>query len=222
MMLDQIRESFWEAVLDTNRDRALDVVRRSVRRGVSPEEIVFEVVIPVLEQRGASVATTTEMNLAQHFVAAQIAAEVTDEMIPEFAQAPETAGRAIIGTAVGDLHSLGKRIVTGCLKARMIDTVDLGVNVDAERFVDAAVAHRAQVIAVSAMMLHTARGENGAVKVRQVLKERGLEQSIRLVVGGAPYRFDKNLYKVVQADAWAEDGLSGAQLIANLAREVAR
>ena len=126
----------------------------------------------------------------------------------------------VIGTAQGDLHSLGKRIVMGCLKALMVDVIDLGVNVPAERFVDEAVARDAQVIGISAMMVHTATGPGGAPKVRQLLGERGLEGRIRMVVGGAPYRFDDQLYQRVGADAWAADGVSAGQVIVDLIKEV--
>ena len=85
----------------------------------------------------------------------------------------------MIGTASGDMHSLGKRIVMGCLRARMVDVKDLGINVQPERFVDEAQAHNAEVIGISAMMVHTARGENGCLRVREILKERGLEDRIR-------------------------------------------
>jgi methanogenic corrinoid protein MtbC1 len=96
----------------------------------------------------------------------------------------------------------------------------LGVNVPAEKFVNEAVALNAQVIAVSAMMVHTARGENGAIKVRKLLKEQNLEHKIKLVVGGAPYRYDPELYKVVQADAWAENGVSAIKVIMDCIQEV--
>ena len=75
-------------------------------------------------------------------------------------------------------------------------------------------------IAISAMMVHTATGENGAHKVRQLLHDRGLEKTIKLVVGGAPYRFDGELYKAVGADAWAADGVNAGKLIVDLIKEV--
>ena len=102
-------------------------------------------------------------------------------MLEKFDHPPDIIGRVVIGTAYGDLHSLGKRIVMGCLKALMVEATDLGANVSAERFVDEAIARDAQVIAVSAMMVHTAIGDNGARKVRRILKERGLEERIKLI-----------------------------------------
>jgi methanogenic corrinoid protein MtbC1 len=221
-MLDKIIAAYNEAVFDTDRDRALKVIHDALHRGVSPEEVVFKIIIPAMEQMIKSISEDFDANLAQHFMTAQIASEVTEEMILKFEQQPSVAGHVVIGTAFGDLHSLGKRIVIGCLKAHMVDTTDLGVNVPPERFVDEAVARDATVIGISAMMLHTARGDNGCLKVRHILKERGLEDKIKIIVGGAPYRFDEDLYKVVQADSWAQDGIAAGKIIADYIKEVPR
>lgn len=218
-MLEQIIHDYNEAIFDTDRERALEVIHDAVARGVSPEDVVFKIVVPAIEQMINSISKDFDANLAQHFIASQIAAEVTDAMVVNFAAKPSCAGRVVIGTAEGDLHSLGKRIVMGCLKALMIEVHDLGVNVPAERFVDEALARDAQVIGISAMMAHTARGDNGCLRVRQILKERNLEHRIKIIVGGAPFRFDDNLYKAVGADAWAEDGLSAGRTIEALIKE---
>jgi len=219
-MLDRIVKAYNEAVFETDKDAAFAVVNAALADGMTPEEIVFKVVIPAVEEMMSNITKDPDANLAQHFMTAQIAAEVTEKMLLKFEHPPEIVGRVVIGTAHGDLHSLGKRIVMGCLKALMVGVTDLGVNVPAERFVDAAVAENAQVIAVSAMMVHTATGENGAVRIRQIMRERGLEKSLRLVVGGAPYRFDNALYKAVGADAWAPDGVNAGRVIVDLIKEV--
>jgi len=221
-MLESIIKAYNEAIFDTDRERALQVIHAALEQGVSPEDVVFKIVVPAIEQMVTSISENFDANLAQHFMTAQIAAEVTEEMLARFKSAPESVGRIIIGTAEGDLHSLGKRIVMGCLKAQMIEAVDLGVNVPAERFVDEAVARDAQVIGISAMMVHTARGEGGCRAVRRLLRERGLEKRIMIVVGGAPYRFDPELYRVVGADAWAENGIAAGRVIAGLIGEVRR
>jgi methylmalonyl-CoA mutase cobalamin-binding domain/chain len=219
-MLEQIIIDYNEAVFDTDRARALQVIHDAVALGVTPEQVVFKVVIPAIEQMIKSISEDFDANLAQHFMTSQIAAEVVEEMVSRFEQPPDLVGRIVIGTAEGDLHSLGKRIVTGCLKARMIEVFDLGVNVAPERFVEAALEHDVQVIGISAMMAHTARGENGCIRVRQILQEQGLESRFRIIVGGAPYRFEPELYKIVGADAWCEDGITAGRVIAELIREV--
>jgi trimethylamine corrinoid protein len=221
-MLKQVLNQYNEAIMDTDRDRALLVVRDALGRGISPEEVVFEIVVPAIELMMKSISENQGVSLAQHFMAAQIASEVVDDLMPRFAKTPEIVGKVVIGTAQGDFHGLGKRIVAGCLKAMMVEVVDLGLNVAPERFVDEAVAHDAQVIAISAMMVHTARGENGCRKVRQILSELGLEERIKVAVGGAPYRFDPELYRTVGADAWAENGITAGRVITDLIREVRR
>lgn len=217
-MLDSIIQAYNEAVIETDKEAAFAVVDRALASGLSAEDVVFKVVIPAVEEMMADITRDPDANLAQHFMTAQIAAEVTEKMLEKFAHPPEIVGRVVIGTAAGDLHSLGKRIVMGCLKALMVEVVDLGVNVPAEKFVDAAVDRQADVIAVSAMMVHTATGDNGARKVRQLLDERGLAGRIKLVVGGAPYRFDNDLYKIVGADGWAADGIAAGKMIVDLMR----
>ena len=219
-MIDNVIKAYNEAVFETDKEAAFEVVNNALAQGLSAEDVVFKVVIPAVEQMMANITRDPDANLAQHFMTAQIAAEVTEKMLLKFQHPPEMIGRVVIGTAAGDLHSLGKRIVMGCLKALMVDVVDLGVNVPAERFVDEAIALDAQVIAISAMMVHTATGENGCKRVRQILIERGLEDRFRLVVGGAPYRFDNELYKIVGADGWASDGISAGKMIVDLIKSM--
>ncbi len=222
MTLGTVINDYRQAVFDTDRDRALSIVRDAVESGVSPEDIVFKVVIPVVEAMMKAIAEDYDNNLAQHFMTAQISAQVTEEMLPLFATPPAIVGRAVLGTTKGDLHSLGKRIVIGCLRSLMVDAIDLGVNVAAETFVEQAVAHQAQVIGISAMMMHTAQGADGCLRVRALLAERGLEDKIRIAVGGAPFRFDPHLYRAVGADAWAPDGISAGRVIVDLIEQVRR
>ncbi len=218
-MIDRVLTAFNEAIFDTDRERALRVIREAEQEGIPPEDIVFKVVVPSIHIMMKSTSERRTPSIAQHFVAAQIASEVTETMVSRFARSPEIIGRVVIGTSVGDMHGLGKRIVSGCLKALMIEVIDLGLNVPAERFVDEAVAQNADVIGVSSMMVHTARGPSAALGVRKILKDRALERRIKLAVGGAPYRFDHDLYRTVGADAWAEDGIIAGTVISALIKE---
>jgi methanogenic corrinoid protein MtbC1 len=221
-MIDEFIRQYNEAVYDMDRDRAMLVVNTAIARGATPEEIVFQIVIPGIESMVNSISERLNTSLAQHFMASQIASQITEEMLPRFAKTPEAVGRVVMGSAHGDFHALGKRIVIGCLKALMIEVADLGLNVAPHKFVDAAVSFDAQVIGISSMMVHTARGEQGCLAVRALLKERGLEDQIRVAVGGAPYRYDPGLYKIVKADAWAEDGITAGKVITGLIKEVKR
>ncbi|MBF0185187.1 MAG: cobalamin-dependent protein [Magnetococcales bacterium] len=219
-MFHSFIKAYNDAVFDTDRESALQVIDKARAHGHSPEEIIFQLVIPAVEEMMDTLSEDPDANLAQHFMTAQIAAEVSEKMLAQFSRPPATVGRVVIGTARGDLHSLGKRIVTGCLKTMMVEVLDLGVNVPAEQFVTQAIAFDAQVIAISAMMVHTANGPEGCRKVRQLLRDQQLEHRFRLVVGGAPYRFDEQLFQQVGADAWAADGVSAGKVILNCIREL--
>lgn len=209
---------YFEAVFDTDRDRALRVIQRALDEGVTPEEVIFTIVIPGMEKMIGGMISDSLVTLSQHFIASQIAEEVTDMLIPRFKTAPEMQGHIVIGTSFGDFHGLGKKIVSGCLRAKMFQVTDVGINVRPERFVEEALSVGAQVIGISSMMVHTAIGDQGAKRVRSLLHEQGLEQRIKLVVGGAPYRFHETLYLEVGADAWGATAIEGAEIIATLIR----
>lgn len=211
---------YYEALLDTDREQALALLSRALGDGTTPEELVFAVVTPAIEKMSRDLTRDLATTLSQHFIAAQISEEAIELLLPLFSTIPEIRGNVIIGTAAGDFHGLGKKIVRGCLRAKLFAVTDLGVNVPAERFVEQALACNASIIAISAMMVHTALGADGASGVRQLLRERGLESRIKIIVGGAPFRFDENLYQSVSADAWADNGIEATRVICELMREV--
>jgi trimethylamine corrinoid protein len=216
----RVLEEYIQALFDTDKVFALQVVQNALDAGMTPEEVIFNVVIPGMERMIGGMICDSEVTLSQHFLSSQIAEEVTDRLIPLFANTPEIRGRVVIGTSHGDFHGLGKKIVAGCLKARMFAVTDLGINVTPESFVDEALAAGADVIGISSMMIHTATGDRGAKRVRQLLNERGLEGRIKILVGGAPYRYHDQLYLEVGADAWADTAAEAPAAVARLVREV--
>jgi trimethylamine corrinoid protein len=219
-MIEPVADAYREAVLDADRDRALAVVDEALESGIAPEEIVAEVVVSTIEAIFQSVTGNFELCLAQHYMASQISSEVIEAMAPRFRKNPEPLGQIVIGTSHGDVHGLGKNIVAGFLKTQMVKVLDLGLNVPAERFVDEALQNSAEVIAISSMMVHTARGEKGCLKVRRILRERSLETKIKIIVGGAPYNYDENLYKMVGADESARSALAAIPVVRRLIQEV--
>jgi len=219
-MKHKLVSAYNTAIFDTDKLEVYQVIDKALASGMLPEEIIFEIIIPAIDSMMPNISESKEVNLAQHFFASKMASEITDKMVSQFKTSPQIIGNVVIGTSTGDFHGLGKRIVCGCLNAHFIKTIDLGLNISAEKFVDEAIANNANVIAISSMMLHTATGENGCIKVREILKEKKLEDTIKLIVGGAPYRFDAQLYAAVKADAWAENGNLAGLVVTDLLKEV--
>ena len=209
-----------QAVFDTNRSKVSEIIELALAKGLSPEEVVFNIIVPSLDSMMYRLVEKGEVNLAQHFFASQIASELTEELMGKFASAPEILATIVIGTSPGDFHGLGKRIVSGCLKAHLMTVIDLGLNVAPEKFVEQAILHKANIIAISSMMYHTATGEKGCLNVRKILNECQLESKIKIIVGGAPYRFDPELYSKVQADSWGENGNMAGIVVADLMKNI--
>lgn len=219
-MENRVLDEYLTALFDTDKELALQIIQTAIDNGMTPEDAIFNIVIPGIERMIGGMISDNLVTLSQHFLASQIAEEVTDRLIPLFATAPEIQGIVVIGTSHGDFHGLGKKIVTGCLKAKMFHVLDLGINVPPERFLEEAIAANAHIIGISSMMVHTAIGEKGAKAVRRLLKEHGFENRFKIMVGGAPYRFHDLLYMEVGADAWADTAAEAPDVALKLVREV--
>lgn len=217
---DDYARAFGQALEDTDFRKAHEVVESATMAGLPAERVLFELVLPAVERMMRSASEGCEVSLAQHFLSSQIASDLAGWLIPRFKTVRGDLGRVVVGTSAGDFHGLGKTIVSGCLRAHNIHVIDLGLNVAPEVFVDRAVLVGASVIGISSMMVHTATGPRGCRGVRAILRERGLEGRIKIVVGGAPYRHNAQLYNAVEADAWAEDGLAAASVVRRVLGEV--
>ena len=102
-----------------------------------------------------------------------------------------SAGRVVLGTVHGDLHDIGKNLVGILLRGAGFEVIDLGNDVPAARFVDAAVEHGATVIGLSALLTTTMPVMKDVV---DLLRERGLAGRVKVIVGGAPV-----------SEAWARE-----------------
>lgn len=119
----------------------------------------------------------------------------------------QAKGVAVCGTVKGDLHDIGKNLVKIMLEGKGITVVDLGVDVSAEAFVDAAIENHADVICCSAL-LTTTMGE-----MKNVVEEatrRGVRDQVKIMVGGAP--LTQSFCDSIGADGYTSDAASCADL----------
>ncbi len=121
-------------------------------------------------------------------------------------------GTVVLGTIKGDLHDIGKNLVAIMLQGAGFQIVDLGVDVEPSAFVDAAVQHKASVIGMSALLTTTMTGMGEVVAAVQT---RGLRDSIRTIVGGAPV--SAAFAEEIGADAYAPDAPAAVERIRTLA-----
>jgi corrinoid protein of di/trimethylamine methyltransferase len=120
-------------------------------------------------------------------------------------------GKAIIGTVKGDLHDIGKNLVRMMIEGKGIDTLDLGVDVPADRFVRMAVEENADLVCVSALLTTTM---NQMKTVVDGFVQAGVRDRVKIMVGGAPITEEFRVR--IGADAYAPDAASAADAALNL------
>lgn len=123
----------------------------------------------------------------------------------------EPVGKAVIGTVKGDLHDIGKNLVTMMMKGAGFEIYDLGVDVEASAFIDKAEEVGADIICMSALLTTTMPSMK---EVIDLMEERGVRDKYTVMIGGAPVTDD--FAKEIGADYYTADATSAAEV----AREV--
>lgn len=111
-----------------------------------------------------------------------------------------TIGTMVIGTVKGDIHDIGKNLVTMMMEGAGFKVVDLGINNDADRFIQAVKEHQTDIIGMSALLTTTMPYMKVVI---QALKEAGLRDKVVVLVGGAPV--NAPFAEAIQADAYCRD-----------------
>ena len=197
---------FREALESLDRVQA-DAIFAQALLELSPIEAVEQVVVPALEQIGAA-WDAGQVALSQVYMSGRFCEELVDRMLPPSDPDRKHQPRSAI-VVLSDYHDLGKRIVYSVMRASGFELFDYG-RMDVDALVARAIADKVRVLMISVLMLPS------ALKVREVcsrLKENGSDAKV--IVGGAPFLFDQELWKEVGADAM---GSSAAQAVAIVER----
>ena len=120
-------------------------------------------------------------------------------------------GKVVIGTVKGDLHDIGKNLVSMMLESAGFEITDLGVDVSPEQFVQAVKEHQAQVVGLSALLTTTMPMMQATI---DALTESGLRSQVKVVIGGAPVT--QKFADEIGADGYAPDAGSASKLAKQL------
>jgi len=120
-------------------------------------------------------------------------------------------GKVAIGTVKGDLHDIGKNLVIMMLEGGGFEVVDLGIDVPADKFIEAVHTHQPQVIGLSALLTTTIMEMKNVI---QAVDKAGLRKKVKIIVGGAPVN-DK-FAKEIGADGYAPDAASAVDVAKSL------
>jgi methanogenic corrinoid protein MtbC1 len=180
-----------EAMTNLEEDLVLERVKADVAAGRSPLEIIGELnrgVVGVGE-----LYESGEYFVSQLMFASEILTEVMEILEPVMLKAGEGQGHGVvvIGTVAGDVHDIGKNIVGTLLKGSGYKVVDLGVDVPVGSFLEAVAAHKPKVLGMSALLSFTYPAMKEVV---DTLVEKGLRDSVKVVIGGAPCNEEVRAY----------------------------
>lgn len=210
-MTAAILDALYEAVFDGDRERAVAKTREGLDAGIAPHAVLYEAMIPALEEVGSRFETG-EVFLPEMLVAARAMQAAMDVIRPLIVDAGiEKVGTFLMGTVAGDIHDVGKNLVDVMLEGTGFDVIDLGVNVPADAFVEAVRTHRPDIVGLSAFLTTTLPEIGNTI---QAITDAGLRDSVRILIGGAPV----NEMTVTQtgADGFAPDASAAARLAKTL------
>ncbi len=206
------QERFFDTLANMDASGAKRIIDEALEAGIPPGTIMLEVFCSVMERFGEMQANL-EITLSEIYAIAKIGQATIEQLMSLLPTSTHTSGAVVIGTIAGDFHGMGAKIVGIFLRMAGFEVHDLGINVPGTAFVDTAVAHNASIICVSTLLLHTM---DQIRAIHDILDERKLTNSIKLVVGGAPFNFDSELYKIVNADATAINASDAIEVVSRL------
>lgn len=189
---------FEDALLSLNSVAAQNMIFRAFTED-NAFEIVNDIIAPVLEKIG-DMWVCGDIALSQEYMAGKICEEIVEKLLPS--ESPSRMSTPVIGiTTLGDEHMLGKRIVTSFIRASGFNIHDYG-DMGPENVAMKVKEEGVEVLMVSTLMLNLAYEVK---KLREIFDRENI--SARIIVGGAPFLFDRDLWKEVGADAMAVDAM---------------
>ena len=205
-------QALCQAVEAGNTPDAEDLTRKFLDEGKDPLDMIAALT-ETMNKLG-ELFERLEIFLPQLILAGEAltaSVEILRPRIMENGEQGAPKGKVVIGVVKGDLHAIGKNIVKLMLDTNGFEVRDLGYDVDSLTFIKEAEAMGADIIGASSLMTTTMPGQK---EIIELLKEKGLRDRYKVVIGGAPT--GQEWADQIGADLWCEDATSAPKLMAEL------
>jgi methylmalonyl-CoA mutase cobalamin-binding domain/chain len=200
MTPEELLKALYDETLIGNAPRVLELTRQGLDAGMGPEALLFEALIPSLEEVGARFERG-DFFVPEMLIAGKAMSGALDVLRPLLADTgAETVGTFVMGTVKGDVHDIGKNLVNIMLEGAGFQVIDLGVQVAPEKFIKAIEEHRPDIVGFSAFLTTTMPMFKANINA---LEKAGLRDKVIVMVGGAPVT--QEYADAVGADAYAAD-----------------
>ena len=206
-MLEHLRQS----VIDGEMNVTQELVQKTLAGKIPPEQILKDSLISAMEEVGRRFECN-EFFVPEMLISARAMKSGLALLRPHLIAANVQAiGKVVIGTVQGDLHDIGKNLVSMMLEGVGFEVVDLGADVSPDKYVAAVKEHQPDIVACSALLTTTMLRMKDVILL---LKEEGFRDQVKVMIGGAPvtdqYATD------IGADGYALDAASAASLAREL------
>lgn len=207
-------QGLYQAILEGDAKTAIQITRQAVGEAVAPMTLIREQMIPAMDEAGRRFQCQ-EYFVPELLLSARAMKGALELLRPLLAEsAAEPAGRVVIGTVKGDLHDIGKNLVSSVLEGAGFEVTDLGVDVPPARFIAAVREHKAQIVCLSALLTTTMSAMRSTI---QALEGAGIRKEIKVIVGGAPVT--QRYADEIGADGYSDDATGAVEIARALAAE---
>ncbi|MCL6430547.1 MAG: corrinoid protein [Anaerolineae bacterium] len=196
----------YEYTVSGNAPKVKELTQQALAEGVAPGEIISKYLIPAMAEVGDRFERN-EFYVPELLIAAramQGALAILKPLLTDTDLKP--AAKVVIGTVKGDLHDIGKNLVSMMLQGAGFEIVDLGVDVPPDKFVEAVKQSKADVVALSALLTTTMPSMKTTI---DALQAAGLRERVRVIIGGAPVT--QRYADEIGADGYAPDANSAVR-----------
>jgi methylmalonyl-CoA mutase cobalamin-binding domain/chain len=203
---DEILTQLYDRTLVGDKPAVVELTHHGLDQGITPETMLFEALIPALEEVGARFERG-DFFVPEMLIAGRAMAGALEIVRPLLADTgAERIGTFLMGTVKGDVHDIGKNLVDIMLEGAGFNVIDLGVQVTPEAFIEAIHEHKPDVVGFSAFLTTTMP----MFKVNiEALEKAGLRDDVIVMVGGAPVT--QEYADAVGADGYAPDAATATR-----------
>jgi methylmalonyl-CoA mutase cobalamin-binding domain/chain len=197
---EELLKQLYDFTLVGNGPAVLELTRSGLAMGMGPEMLLYEALIPALEEVGARFERG-DFFVPEMLIAGKAMAGALDILRPLLAETGAQAiGKIVMGTVKGDVHDIGKNLVNIMFEGAGFEVIDLGVQVAPEKFIAAIQEHQPDIVGFSAFLTTTMPMFKANLNA---LQKAGLRDQVIVMVGGAPVT--QEYADVVGADGYAAD-----------------
>jgi len=212
-MSEEMYQQMAQAVIDGEEELAAELAQKGLDMGLSPGDILDKGLVKGIEDVGEKFGCGVFFlpELVQGALAMQTAVAVLQPAFDASTEGRQTLGLAVAGTVEGDLHEIGLTIVCSMLSAAGFEVTNLGYDVSSATFVEKVNEMKPQLLLLSALLTTTTPQQQ---KTIEALKEAGIRDDVRIMVGGAPVT--QEWADQIGADGYAEDAIEAVELAKKL------